>query len=98
MSTWRNTRESQHEVEQGRWIAQFAREVSLIPRVKALFIYELFEERAFGLREPEAYYGIVGCSDEACVGRRTLKPGFYAYREAILESLYAIAQQVGMTR
>ncbi len=86
-ANWKNTSESRYDpVEQGRWIAQFAREVSAIPRVKALFIYELLEERAFGLREPEAWYGIVGCSDEACSGRRTLKPGFYAYREAILES------------
>jgi hypothetical protein len=86
-ANWRNAPAGYQAVEQGRWISQFAREVSLIPRVKALFIYELLDEPAFGLTEPEANYGIVGCSDEPCSGQRTLKPGFYAYREAILESL-----------
>jgi hypothetical protein len=86
-ANWGNTPESHDELEQARWIGRFAREVSLIPRVKALFIYELFDEGAFGLGNPEAYYGMVGCSDEACSGRMRLKPSFYAYREAILESL-----------
>ena len=86
-ANWRNTPDAYQEVEQGRWIGEFAREISLISRVKALFIYELFDERAFGLRDPEASYGIVGCSNETCSGRMRLKPGFYAYREAILESL-----------
>ena len=76
-------------VEQAEWIAEFARQVSAIPRVKALFVYELYEERAFGDTEGESYYGIVGCSEPTCTGPRTLKPGFYAYRDAIRGSLYA---------
>jgi hypothetical protein len=75
--------------EQARWVAGFARQVSAIPRVKALFVYELYEERAFGETEGEAYYGLVGCSEPTCTGPRTLKPGFHAYRDVIRGSLYA---------
>jgi hypothetical protein len=75
--------------KQAEWIARFAGEVSSIPRVKALFVYELYEERAFGETEGESYYGIVGCSDATCSGPRTLKPGFHAYRAVIRGSLYA---------
>jgi hypothetical protein len=86
----RNTGKGYNDpLEQAGWIARFAREVSAIPRVKALFVYELYEERAFGETEGESYYGIVGCSDPTCSGPKTLKPGFHAYRDAIRGSLYA---------
>ena len=68
---------------QAEWIARYAREVSALPRVRALFVYELYEERGFGETEPEAYYGLVRCEDAGCGGSRVLKPGFYAYRDAI---------------
>jgi hypothetical protein len=86
----RNTGERYNDpAEQAGWIARFAGEVSAIPRVKALFVYELYEERAFGETEGESYYGIVGCSDPTCTGPQTLKPGFHAYRDAIRGSLFA---------
>lgn len=76
-------------IEQAGWIAEFARQVSAIPRVRALFVYELYEERAFGKTEGESYYGLVGCSDPTCTGPRTLKPGFHAYRDVIRGFLIA---------
>jgi hypothetical protein len=86
----RNTGERYNDpVEQAEWIAWFARELTAIPRVKALFVYELYEERSFGVTEGESYYGIVGCSEPTCSGPRTLKPGFHAYRDAIRGSLFA---------
>lgn len=86
----RNTGDRYNDLlAQAEWIAQFARQVSAIPRVRALFVYELYEERAFGETEGESYYGIVGCSDPSCSGRQTLKPGFHAYRNAIRGDLYA---------
>jgi hypothetical protein len=86
----RNTGRAYNDpAEQAEWIGEFARQVSAIPRVKALFVYELYEERAFGDTEGESYYGIVGCSDPTCTGPRTLKPGFHAYRDAIRGSLFA---------
>jgi hypothetical protein len=69
---------------QAEWIAWFARELLATPRVKALFIYELYDELAFGVTD-EAYYGIVRCSDPGCSGPKELKPGFHAYRAAIRE-------------
>jgi hypothetical protein len=68
---------------QAEWIGRFARELWGIARVKALFIYELYEELAFGRTEAESYYGIVGCSDESCSGPAFLKPAFHAYQDAI---------------
>jgi hypothetical protein len=68
---------------QAQWIADYVREVSALPRVRALFVYELYEERGFGETEPEAYYGLVRCDDPGCAESRALKPAFYAYRDAI---------------
>jgi hypothetical protein len=82
-------------VPQAEWIAGFARQVSAIPRVKALFVYELYEERGFGDTDGESYYGLVGCSAPTCTGPKTLKPGFYAYRDAI-RSFHA-AQKVTLS-
>ncbi|MEO8091003.1 MAG: hypothetical protein ABI703_11960 [Gemmatimonadales bacterium] len=79
----RNTEDSLNDpAGQAEWIAWFARELLAIPRVRALFIYELYDELAFGPRD-EAYYGIVKCSDPGCTGPREPKPGFHAYRAAI---------------
>jgi hypothetical protein len=82
----RNTEDSLDDpAAQADWIAGFARELLAFTRVKALFIYELYDQLAFGLRD-EAYYGIVRCSDPGCSGPRALKPGFDAYRAVIQEA------------
>ncbi|HEX7337174.1 MAG TPA: hypothetical protein VF252_08200 [Gemmatimonadales bacterium] len=70
-------------VEQAAWIARFSRRMAAIPRVRALFIYELYDQPAVGATHPESYYGLVACSDETCTGPKRLKPAFHAYRDVI---------------
>jgi hypothetical protein len=69
--------------EQAQWIKRFARQAVTIPRVKAFFVYELYEQPAFTDDPPESKYGIIECSDIACSGPRKLKPAFHAYKVAI---------------
>jgi hypothetical protein len=68
--------------EQADWIGMFSRQLLAIRRVKAFFVYELYTQPAYG-EDPEAKYGLIECTDEACKGPRRLKPGFHAYRRAI---------------
>jgi hypothetical protein len=69
--------------EQARWISWFARQAAGIPRVKAFFVYELYEQPAFRDDIPESKYGVIHCSDLECIGSRKLKPAFSAYQAAI---------------
>jgi hypothetical protein len=80
--------------EQAAWIGRFARELLAIPRVKALFIYELYDQPAFGARD-ESYYGLVRCTDLACGRPGELKPGFHAYRGVIQEARRRYAREGG---
>jgi hypothetical protein len=91
----RNTEDSLNDpAEQAEWITGFARELLAIPRVKALFIYELYDEPAFGARD-ESYYGLVRCTDTGCLGPGELKSGFHAYRSVIQESRRRYARDKG---
>ena len=82
----RNTSHSYNDpVEQAAWIGRFSRRLAAIPRVRALFIYELYDQPAVGATDPDSYYGLVACSDVTCSGPKRLKPGFHAYREVIRE-------------
>lgn len=82
----RNTTDSYSDPqEQAAWIGRFGRRLALIPRVRALFIYELYDQPAVGATHPESYYGLVACADETCSGATRLKPSFHAYRDVIRE-------------
>ena len=82
----RNTSDSySNPAEQAAWIGRVSRRLAAIPRVRALFIYELYDQPAVGATDPESHYGLVACSDETCSGPRRLKPGFHAYRDVIRE-------------
>ena len=79
-------------VGQGRWIADCVSDFYRFRRVKALFVYELYEQRDFLVNpdsrdDPEALYGLVGCPDDpsGCAGAKRPKPAFHAYRRAISE-------------
>lgn len=83
----RNTSDSYSDpVEQAAWIGRISRRLAAIPRVRALFIYELYDQPAVGATDPESHYGLVACSDETCSGPKRLKPGFHAYRSAIRDA------------
>lgn len=92
----RNTDASPNNpTDQASVLARYIRDYYAIPRVKAFFVYELYEERAFSSINPtEAYYGIVGCSDVGCAGAKTLKPGFDAYRYGIEQQLFGYEDYV----
>jgi hypothetical protein len=74
-----------HPAEQAEWVGQFSRQLVRIPRVKAFFVYELYNQPAYG-DDPESKYGLIDCSDKGCRGPRTIKPAFHAYRAAIAKA------------
>jgi putative glycosyl hydrolase len=78
--------------DQGRWIADCVADFYGFSRVKALFVYELYEQRDFLANsdtrdDPEGLYGVVRCPDDpsGCGGAKRPKPAFLAYRRAISE-------------
>jgi hypothetical protein len=76
--------------DQGRWIRKYVGDFYGSRQVKALFVYELYEQRDFLLNSDprddiEAFYGIIACPDDpsSCRGRKRPKPAFGIYRRAI---------------
>ena len=81
-------------VDQGLWVGKYARDFYGSRQVKALFVYELYEQRDFLLNsdprdDTEAFYGIIACPDvpSSCRGRKRPKPAFDIYRRAIEDQL-----------
>jgi hypothetical protein len=81
-------------VDQGLWIGKYARDFHGFRQVKALFVYELYEQRDFLLNsdprdDAEAFYGIIACPADpsSCRGPKRLKPAFDIYRRAIEDRL-----------
>jgi hypothetical protein len=48
------------EEEQAAYLSGAARQLSALPGVEALFVYELLDEPYFGADNPESHYGLVG--------------------------------------
>jgi hypothetical protein len=76
--------------DQGRRIGKYVSDFYRFRQVKALFVYELYEQRDFLLNsdprdDAEAFYGIIACPDDpsSCRGRKRPKPAFDVYRRAI---------------
>jgi len=81
--------------DQSYWIYKYARDFYGFSRVKAFFVYELYEQHAYlddddPSNDTEALYGLIACTAEPvhCTGEKALKPAFDAYRFAIEEQLH----------
>ncbi len=81
--------------DQAYWVHRHVRDFSRFGRVKAFFIYELYEERAFldddkPSNDAEAFYGLISCPADPvhCSGEKVPKPAFDAYRFAIEAQLH----------
>ena len=81
--------------DQNHWIYKYVRDFFGFSRVKAFFVYELYEQHAYladdnPSNDTEALYGLVACPADPmqCTGRKVTKPAFDAYRFAIEEQLH----------
>lgn len=81
--------------DQSSWIYKYARDFYAFSRVKAFFVYELYEQHAYladddPSNDIEALYGLIACPADPvnCKGQRATKPAFNAYRYAIEEQLH----------
>lgn len=80
--------------DQSHWVYRFVRDFYAFSRVKAFFVYELYDQHAYladddPSNDTEALYGLVACPADPmrCSGRKVTKPAFDAYRYAIEEQL-----------
>jgi hypothetical protein len=74
---------------QSMWIAKYVRDYNELEHIKAFFVYELYDD-ANVEDDGQSHYGLIECSADPshCVGTKTPKPAFDAYRYGIEEVLH----------
>jgi hypothetical protein len=74
---------------QSLWIAKYVHDYHELEQIKGFFVYELYDDANLD-DAGEAHYGLIECSAQPknCIGAKTPKPAFDAYRYGIEEMLH----------
>lgn len=80
---------------QSFWIEKYVRDYRELEQVKAFFVYELYDDANLD-DVGQAHYGLIECSAQPtnCIGVKTPKPAFDAYRYGIEEALHGYEDYV----
>lgn len=80
---------------QSSWIAKYVRDYYGTERIKGFFVYELYDDANLS-DDGAAHYGLVECSAQPtnCIGVKTPKAAFDAYRYGIEEALHGYEDYV----
>jgi len=80
---------------QSSWIAKYIRDYNELEQIKGFFVYELYDDANLD-DVGEAHYGLIECTTQPanCIGLKTPKPAFDAYRYGVEEVLHGYEDYV----